>query len=143
MAAKKSVVKYVGVYYTESKTRKWRERPDRVYWVNFKDPGTGKLHWERCGWVSEGWTPEAAQKRRYELLEQERTGLYKPKRDRALGKITFEKLMTEYYLPWADGNKRRAKDDRSLYKKWLAQRFRSKTLKEVSTLALEDLKTDM
>jgi integrase len=143
VAAKKSVVKYVGVYYTESKTRKWLERPDRVFWVNFKDANNGKLHWERCGWASEGWTAEAAQKRRYELLNQERTGQYKPKRERVSETITFGKLMDVHYLPWADGNKKRARDDRSLYNKWLAERFKNTNLQEVSSRALEDLKTDM
>jgi integrase len=132
MAGKKSVVKYVGVHYSESKTRKWRESPDRVYWVNFKDTVTGKLQWVRCGWASEGWTPEAAQKRRYELLDQERTGEYKRKHKRITETITFGRLMTEYYLPWADGNK-----------KWLTPRFEKKRLNEIISIALEDLKTDM
>jgi hypothetical protein len=49
----------------------------------------GKLCWERCGWASEGWTPEAAQLKRYEHLEQDRAGKYKPKKERKADKITF------------------------------------------------------
>jgi integrase len=143
MAAKKSVKKYVGVYYTESKIRKWRERPDRCYWVAFKDARTGKLRWERCGWASEGWTPEAAQRRRHELLEEDRTGEYKPKVERKADLLTFGELLEKHYLPWADENKRRARDDRSMYRSWLESRLKEKTLKEISSLDLERLKKDM
>ncbi|MGO9121156.1 MAG: hypothetical protein ACLQPD_26530 [Desulfomonilaceae bacterium] len=100
MAVKKSIVKYVGVYYTESKTRKWWERPDRVYWVAFKDAKSGKLQWERCGWASEGWTPEAAQNRRHEILQEKLTGRYKPKQQRKKEQISFDGFMTQHYLPW-------------------------------------------
>jgi integrase len=143
MAAKTSVKKYIGVYYTESKVRKWRERPDRSYWVAFKEAKTGKLCWERCGWASEGWTPEAAQRRRYELLEQDRTGDYKPKQERKAGRLTFGELMGKHYLPWADENKKRARDDRSMYRNWLAPRLSDKVLKAITPFDLELLKKDM
>jgi integrase len=143
MAAKKSVVKYIGVYYTESTTRKWKERPDRVYWINFKDAFTGKLQWERCGWASEGWTPEAAQNRRHEILQEKLTGRYKPKQERKKGQITFDKFMTEHYLPRRDGNKKRAPEDRSVYKTWLKSRFGGKFLSEITASDIEDMKTEM
>ncbi|MFZ5449943.1 MAG: hypothetical protein ACOZFS_15030 [Thermodesulfobacteriota bacterium] len=98
MAAKISVKKYTGVYYTESSIKKWRERPDRCCWVNFKD-AHGKLRWERCDWASEGWTPEAAQRRRYELLEEDRAGSYKPKQERKADLLTFGELMEAHYPP--------------------------------------------
>ncbi len=143
MAKKRSVKRFVGVYYSESKVRKWRERPDRIYWLNFRDSETGKLIWERCGWASEGWTPEASQKRRYELLEQQRAGNYKSKRERTTGRLTFGDLMTKHYLPWADEEKKRARDDHSLYRVWLRPRFAKKMLKEISSLDLERLKKEM
>src|SRR5208283_4179147 len=143
MALKKSVKKFVGVYFTESTIRKWRERPDRCYWVNFKDAKTGKLVWERCGWASEGWTPEAAQRRRYELLEQDRSGEYKPKAQRKADKLTFGILMDKYYLPWAEQNKSRLRDDKSRYKNWLESRFANKTLQAIAPLDIERVKKDM
>jgi hypothetical protein len=48
MAKKISVKKYAGVYYTESTTHKWLERPDRVYWIAFKDA---------CKWQSKNDPP--------------------------------------------------------------------------------------
>jgi len=143
VAVKKSVKKFAGVYFSESTIRKWRERPDRCYWVNFKDCETGKLRWERCGWASEGWTPEAAQRRRYELLEQDRAGEYKPRQERKADQLTFGRLMDDHYLPWSDANKKRCRDDRCLYKNWLEARFALKSLRDISPLDLERLKKDM
>jgi len=143
MAKKISVKKFTGVYYTESTIKKWRERPDRCYWVAFKDPKTGKLIWERCGWASEGWTPGAAQRRRYELLEQDRAGAYKPEKEREVEHLTFGELLEKHYLPWSTENKRRARDDRSLYLIWLKPRFATKALKDIAPLDLERLKKEM
>ncbi len=142
MGEKKAVKKFAGVFVTESKVRRWRERPDRCYSIMFRDIETGKLRWERCGWASEGWTPEAAQRRRYELLESDRTGDYKPKQERKLEKTTFGELMTRY-LEWADENKKRARDDRSLNKNWLEPLLAKKTLTSISPLDLERLKKNM
>jgi integrase len=142
MGEKRAVKKFAGVYFTESKIRRWRERPDRCYSIMFRDLENGKLRWERCGWASEGWTPEAAQRRRYELLESDRTGDYKPKQDRKVENITFGELMTRY-LEWADENKKRARDDRSLNKNWLEPLLAKKTLSNISPLDLERLKKNM
>lgn len=143
MAKKISVKKYAGVYYTESVAKKWRERPDRIYWVAFKDVETNKLRWERCGWASEGWTPEAAQRRRHELLEQDRAGDYKPKQERKSDQLTFGELMEKHYLPWAKENKRHSFGDFSRYAHWLKPRFATKALKDISPLDLERLKKEM
>lgn len=142
MARKVSVKRFAGVYYTESTLRRWRERPDRCYWVSFRD-AQGKLRWERCGWASEGWTPEAAQRRRYELLEQDRVGEYKPKRERRADRLTFGELMEGHYLPWAQANKKRFAGDFHLWRNWLKPRLAAKPLGEVSPLDLERLKRDM
>jgi integrase len=143
MAQKISLKKFTGVYYTESTMRKWRERPDRSYWVAFKDAKTGKLCWERCGWASEGWTPEAAQRRRYELLEQDRTGAYKPKQERKADRLTFGELLEKHYLPWSVENKRRARDDHAMYRNWLKPRLADKSLTDIAPLDLERLKRYM
>ncbi len=143
MAKKISLKKFTGVYYSESIMRRWRERPDRCYWVAFKDAKTGKLCWERCGWASEGWTPEAAQRRRYELLEQDRAGAYKPKKERKADRLTFGELLEEHYLPWSAENKRRARDDQGMYRNWLKPHLADKSLKDIAPLGLERLKREM
>jgi integrase len=143
MAKKIKVKKYLGVYYAESSVNFWRGRPDRVYWVNFKDSKTGKLRWERCGWASEGWTPEAAQKRRHELLEHDRVGKYKPKSERKFAQLKLGELMEEHYLPWSKDNKKRFYGDFNLYKNWIKDRFASRRLENISPLDLERLKKEM
>lgn len=143
MAKKISVKKYAGVFYTESTVHKWRERPDRCYWVAFKDVKTRKLVWERCGWASEGWTPEAAQNKRYELLEQDRAGAYKPKKERKAAQMIFQDLLEKHYLPWARENKKRHAGDEHLYRNWLKPRFGSKELGQIAPLDLERLKKEM
>lgn len=143
MAKKISVKKYTGVYYTESTTKKWRERPDRVYWIAFKDVEANKLRWERCGWASEGWTPEAAQRRRHELLEQDRAGDYKPKQERKADQLAFGELMEKHYLPWSEKNKKHPLGDYSRYAHWLKPRLATKSLKDISPLDLERLKREM
>ncbi len=143
MALKIALKKFTGVYYTESKVKKWRDRPDRCYWVNFKDPRTRRLHWERCGWASEGWTPEAAQRKRYELLEQDRTGDYKPKMERKADQRTFKELMEEHYLPWAKEDKASFRDDESRYRNWLEPRLGTRQLNQISNLEVERLKKEM
>jgi integrase len=142
MAKKVALKRFTGVYITESKIKRWRERPDRCYWIGFKD-AHGKLRWERCGWASEGWTPEATQRRRYELLEQDRVGKYKPKQERRAEQLTMGEFMEKHYLPWAAENKRRARDDRSLWRNWLRIRLGQKALKNIGALDLERLKKDM
>ncbi len=143
MAKKISVKKYAGVYHTESTVHKWRERPDRCYWVAFKDTNTGKLCWERCGWASEGWTPEAAQNKRYELLKQDRAGDYKSKKERKAAQLTFGELMEKHYLPWATQTKKHALGDFSRYTHWLKPCLATKPLNDISPLDLERLKKEM
>ncbi len=143
MASKyKKIKKYIGVYYSESKVRRWSERPDRCFWVVFQDSKTGKLRWERCGWASEGWTPEAAQRRRFELLEQDRTGKYKPKVQRKSEGLTFGEL-AKRYIEWARQNKKSWKDDEQRYRKHLEPVLAKDRLKAVSPLKLERLKRDL
>ncbi|MFC1890234.1 tyrosine-type recombinase/integrase [Thermodesulfobacteriota bacterium] len=138
----KSIKKYVGVYYSESQVRRWRERPDRIYWVSFREARTGKLRWERCGWASDGVTPESAQRIRYRLLEKDRTGKYKPKRVRRVEQMTFGELIEKHYLPWTDENKKRS-HDRSRYTIWLKPKLAKKALIEIAPLDLERIKKDM
>lgn len=142
MAKKISVSKFAGVYYTESTVKKWRSRPDRCYWIAFKD-AAGKLRWERCGWASEGWTPEAAQRKRYELLNKDRVGDYKPKVERKAELLTLGDFVEKHYLPWADSNKKHAKDDHCLYNTWIKKHLADKPMTQIGPLDLERIKKEM
>ena len=139
----KKVPKFTGVYTSESTVHKWHGRPDKCFYIAFKDKESGKLHRVKCGWASEGWTAAAAQNRRHEILDQARVGDYKPKADREVDKLTFGELMEKHYLPWADDNKQRARDDRSMYRNWLRPALADKTLPSVSAIEVERLKKTM
>ncbi len=115
------------------------ETPNRCFWVVFQDSQTGKLRWERCGWASEGWTPEAAQRRGFELLEQDRIGRYKPKHQRKNERLTFGEVV-EKYIERAKKSKKSWKDDEQRYRKHLAPVLSKDTLKGVSPLKIEKLK---
>ena len=53
------VSKHTGVYFNESATKKHQGKPDRCYYVTYKDPNK-KLVWHKVGWSSEGYTPQMA-----------------------------------------------------------------------------------
>lgn len=134
--------RFSGVYYRESTTKYWRGRPDRCYWVSFKDSLTKKLRWEKCGWASEAWTPEAAQNMRYELLEENRTGKYKPKQERKKDLLLFGELAIKY-IEWAKTNKKSWRDDELRYSKHLEEVFSNTRLKAITPFALEGLKLNL
>jgi integrase len=137
-----TVKKYAGVCYVESKRHKFRGKPDRIFWVRFKDRN-GKLKYEKCGRASEGWTPEAAQKKRFNILEQDRAGKYKPKDQRKKQSITLNTLFDKHYYPWAKLNKKRPNDDESRYRNWLRDSLGPKPLNEIDRKDLESLMQTM
>jgi len=141
MAKMISVKGYAGVYFTESTIHRWRDRPDRIYWITFRD-ATGSQRWERTGRASEGWTPQSAQKRRYELLEQVRVSAYKPRAERNKDKLTFGALMKDHYLPWSEANKRQSRTDEYLYRLWIEPHLGNKPLSAVSPLDVERIKSE-
>jgi len=115
---KKKIKGMVGIYYHESTVNKHNGRPDRTFWINFKDTA-GKLRWEQCGKSSAGWNANAAQRKRYKTLEKDRAGLYKPSTQRKKEATTFDQFMKKSFLPWAQQNYKRPTDPSSRYKIWV------------------------
>lgn len=138
----KKVKRYTGVYYSESKVNTFRGRPDRTYWINFRDFLTKKLRWERCGKASDGWTPEATQNRRIEILEKNRVGKYKPSAQRKKELLTVNQFMQQYYLP-SITKPRHLKDVKSRYKNWIKDEIAQKTLTEVTGDHIENILNKM
>lgn len=137
-----SVKKYKGVYCRESAVKMWRGRLDRCYWILITDSRTGKKNWEKCGWASEGWSPEAAQQRRNELCNQDRVGEYKPKQERKKDKITFQELAVRY-LDWAKINKKDYAHDETRYRIHLAPVLATMPLKAITPFLIEKIKKDL
>lgn len=113
------VKKFAGVYYSESTVNTFRGKPDRTYWINFRDFATNKLRWKQCGKASEGWTPEAAQKFRTEILEQDRAGKYKSSSQAKKDSMTLDDFFQKHYTAWINANQKRPFDSISRYSNWL------------------------
>jgi integrase len=143
MARRKALKKYCGVYVTESEVRVWRGRPDRLYEVIFEDPVSKKQHYERCGWASEGWGPETAQQKRHDLVNAQRTGEYKSKRQRKVETVLYTDLMTKHYLPWCKDNLAQHRLEKSKYETWLKDTLGPKRLVDVSPLDVERVRSNM
>ena len=139
--------KYPGVYYRESVGNKetgegqkiFQGKPDRCFYIAYKLEG--KLTWEKCGWVSEGYGPKLAADIKAERLRSKRHGEELPKQKK---KAPLFKDVADKYLKWAKTNKaREGRDDESSYKNHLADRFDKKRLDEITTFDLERMKSDL
>lgn len=115
------VKKFAGVYYSESTVNFFRGKPEKTYWINFRDFRTKKLHWKRCGRASEGWTPESAQRFRFEQIEKDRAGLYKSGTQEKAESVTLNEFFYNNYVPWTKQNQRRPIDDLSRYNNWIKE----------------------
>lgn len=140
MAAQyKKIKKFAGVYYSESTVNQFRGKPDRTYWINFRDFATKKLQWKRVGKASEGWTPEAVQKFRIDQLEQDRAGKYKSASQLKIDAITFDDFMRNHYFPWADKQHRRPWENKSRYDIWLKDELSTLQLSQISASHINNI----
>ena len=135
--------KYRGIYYRVSTQSKWRGRYDRCYWFSIKDPVTKINFKKKCGWASDGWTPEAAQEERKAMLEQMKSSSISNIKLLKYQSLTFNDFMKDYYLPWADKNQTRSCEDHSRYRCWLKAELGKKLLKEISSFDIERIKNKM
>lgn len=133
------VNKFAGVYYSESKVNTFRGRPDRTYWINFRDFATKKLQWKQCGKASERWTPEAAQKYRIEQVEKDGAGLYKSSTQQKVDSITLHDFMQKYYQPWSQQHQKRPFDDLSRYSNWLENELGQVPLNQITKGHIEKI----
>lgn len=60
---------------------------------------------------------------------------------RQLGKQLLSEFVAETFVPWSKANKRTWRNDEIIANQW-AERFRGKTLREISPLAIEKVKRD-
>jgi integrase len=137
------VKKFAGVYFSESKINTFRGKPDRTYWINFRDFSTKKLRWKQCGKASEGWTPEAAQKFRVEQLEKDRAGEYKSALQAKTDALTLDEFMQNHYMPWARQNQKRPDDDFSRYNTWIKKDLGKLVFAQITTTHVEKIVNDM
>ena len=131
--------RYAGVFWYESDTRSYKGRPDKCYYIMYRDPETKRLSKVKIGWAGDGFTPEIAQKKRTDSLE----GLREQELEQAPAAITLDALAAQY-MPWAEANKKDlGYQDRSRYKNHLQKHLGKKLLAEITLKDLEDLRTKL
>lgn len=81
------------------------------------------------------WQAEQAELKARDEVFEGRIGI------RQLGKQLLSEFVAETYLPWAKANKRTWRNDEIIANQW-AERFKGKTLREVSPLAIEKVKRE-
>ncbi len=132
----KKIKNLAGVYYYDSTTNKYRDRPDRTFVINYRDE-TRKVKWLACGKASDGCTAAKAQHMRREILEQIRFGTYKSKKQQKKDSITLNQFMINHYLPWTQQNQKRPSDDKSRYSNWIKKPLGNLPLDQITQKDVE------
>ncbi len=134
--------KYPGVYYTESRRRMYHGKPDRTYYIRFKDKD-GRDIKQKVGKLSEGVTPEycarVLRERQAEYLDRR----YKTLRERKKEELTLGDFIERHYIPWAMSNKKTWQDDEGLYRRWIKPVLGNLPMKDISPFHLEKIKKTM
>ncbi len=134
--------KYPGVYYTESRRRMYHGKPDRTYYIRFKDKDGRDIR-QKVGKLSEGIKPEycakVLQDKQAEYLEKR----YKTRAERKKDELTLGGFIEKHYLPWAKTNKKTWKDDEGNYRRWIKPHLADLPMKDISPFHLEKLKKAM
>jgi integrase len=133
------VPKYQGVYYLESEKRRHQGKPDRSFYITYKDI-RGKKIWEKIGWTSEGINAQLASQIRGKRIQTVRHGddlPQKKKTEPTLGDVW------EKYDKWLVHGKKSSYSDRHRWKNHLKDRFADKLLSEISSLDMENLKIEL
>jgi integrase len=128
-----------GVFYRESVKAKYRGNPDKCYYVLYKD-SQRKLHREKVGWTSEGYSAQKASHIRSERIRTLRHGDELPKKK--LPELTFGQVWKKYEA-WLENGKEHSYDDIIRYNKHIKNKFANKRLSQITTLDLEEFKATL
>jgi integrase len=137
MSGLKSVKKFQGVFYRESKRRVHNGRPDKSFTICYNHHG--KKRWQTIGWASLGITAETAHTTRLEVLRRLRTGQgpLAPHREELTAGQAIER-----YLDWAESEGRQIRSFRYRYKRWIAPRCAALPLSRLDHVTLGELKAE-
>lgn len=139
MATKRKTTKYPGVYERYGETRTYKRKPDICFDITYKTGG--KKVWEKCGWLSEGYSAKLASAIRAERLRTIRHGEDLPKEKK---KPPLFSELANKYLEWAKTNKtQNGLHDKSRYENHIKGRLMSKRLDEITPLDLERMKVGL
>ena len=127
----------VGVYYLESTVKRHNGKPDKCYYISYKNP-VKKVVKEKIGWLSEGYSAQVALHVRGERTRKVRHGKELPSTKKQ-SQPTFGDAW-DRYDEWLDTGKKHVAMDRSRYENHIKVRFQSKLLGEINTGDLEKFK---
>ena len=140
-----SLKKYPGVEYYESETRKFNGKPEKCYYVRYKNSSDKRIR-EKIGWESEGITAKYAYGIKNERLRNIRLGNEAiPIQEKRKQNILFSDFMEDKYLPYAKSNKSPSSYNREyqLYHTWIKPVIGQKSLKDISSFDIEKIKKIM
>ncbi len=148
-----------GVCFVEHKTRKFRGKPDRNFFIRYRNKITGKRHEESLGWSREGMNVQKAAGIRAELLSNIRAGRHpqsiQEKRQmdadrteaekKALAEldrlnITLDTVAQEYLAGLKESTR---KANTSRYNNHIKPIFGETPLRDIHPLALERFKREL
>jgi len=125
-----------GVYYRESAKNRHRGKPDRCFYVTYRNAAK-KFVREKVGWTSEGYSAQLADQVRSERIRTMRHGKELP--DRKKTAITFGEAWKKYDA-WLDTGKKHTRQDRARYENHIKRHLKNKPLSEIRPLDLEKLR---
>jgi integrase len=125
-----------GVYVRESSLRRHLGKPDKCYDICYR-LSSGRLKWEKIGWISEGYTSAMASNIRGERIRAARHGDVLP--DGKKKQMTFGQAWGRFY-EWAELNRRSHHDDALRYNKHLKDHLGHLMLSEISPFHVERIK---
>jgi integrase len=135
------VIKFTGVYYNLSKKRKYNNKPDRCFYINYQDKNK-KLVLEKVGMASEGYTAEFASKKRSERVAQVKGNDIIPSDLRKEEPLTFSDIWDDFYA-YAKINKKSHRDDYFRYEKHIKPIFANILIRNITTEDIENFKGDL
>jgi integrase len=139
MAATRRPTKYPGVYERKSETRIHERKSDVCFDITYKVDG--KKIWEKCGWVSEGYSAKLASTIRADRVRDIRHGEDLPKQKQ---KAPLFSDVAKKYLSWASTNKmQEGIHDKSRYENHIEKRYAQKRLNEITPFDLEKMKVEL
>ena len=131
--AKTKSRKFVGVYWLESEVVRHQGRPDKIFWISYRD-ARGKFKWKKIGPASQGITEAFAHQKRTERMNLIHLGenpAVKKKSSRAVLDDVMEK-----YAEMGELEGKHIAVERSRYGKHLKPQFGTATLADITEEAL-------
>jgi len=152
--------KHPGVRYKESRTRRYKGRPERYYSVRYRRHG--KSIEEGLGWETDGGiNPNYCARLRGEIVSNIRAGRghqsLKDRRDEEEAirqtkqrekqawkrdKTSFD-VLAQHYLDWSRNNKKSWKGDETRYRLHIKPSLGAMPIKEITSWPIERLKQDL